>query len=145
MAKGATEEQQAKEIPIRENLFTQDAGGKPRLILTRCRSCAGTFYPVVPMCPSCIQEGTTERLEVDGSGRLVAFTTVMRGLPGYDSPYALACVDLNSGPSVISQLEDWQGQLLRLGMPVELVIGRIKREKNGSVVVGPKFRPLSAD
>jgi uncharacterized OB-fold protein len=130
------------EIPIRENLFTISPDGKPKLIVSRCRDCGGTFYPKEVVCPSCIKDGSLETIEIGGRGKIVAFTKVMRGLPGYDSPYILACLQLDEGPSVIAQLEDWQNVPLAMNMTVELVIGRIKEEKNGAMIIGPKFKPL---
>jgi uncharacterized OB-fold protein len=131
------------EIPIRKNLFTVGPDGSPKLICSRCRECGNTFYPKEKMCPSCVKEGTLERVEIRGRGRIVSFTQVMRGLPGYDSPYILACIELDGGPSLIAQLEGWQGVAVKTHMPVELVIGRIKQEKNGTVVIGPKFKPVA--
>jgi uncharacterized OB-fold protein len=81
-------------------------------------------------------------MEIDGRGKIVAFTKVARGLPGYDSPYILACLELDEGPSVIGQLEAWQNVPLSTGMKVELVIGKIKEEKSGAKIIGPKFKPL---
>ena len=130
-------------IPIRKNLFTVSPDGSPRLICSRCRECGNTFYPKEKICPSCVKEETLETVEVRGRGRIVSFTQVMRGLPGYDSPYILACIELDGGPSLIAQLEGWQGATVKTGMPVELVIGRIKQEKNGTVLIGPKFKPVA--
>jgi uncharacterized OB-fold protein len=41
-----------------------------------------------------------------------------------------------------AQLADWADVDLRTGMRVELVIGQIKRDADGTVVTGPKFRPV---
>jgi uncharacterized OB-fold protein len=65
-----------------------------------------------------------------------------RGLPGFDSPYALGTIALDAGPGFIGQLHDWQGKALTPGMRVRLAIDRIKREKDGSEIVGPKFAPV---
>ncbi len=64
------------------------------------------------------------------------------GLPGFDAPYALGTVALDAGPGFIGQLHDWQGKALRPGMRVRLAIARIKAEKDGTEVVGPKFVPV---
>lgn len=136
-------EKKPSEVPIRENLFTFDSDGRPKLICSRCEQCGDTFYPEELMCPTCIKENTIKSIEIDGRGKIISFTKVARGLPGYDSPYVLACLELDEGPSVIAQLQDWQDVNLAINMPVELVIGRIKQEKNGTTLVGPKFKPLS--
>jgi uncharacterized OB-fold protein len=89
-----------------------------------------------------MREGTLSDYEFDGSGRIVAFTTVHRGISGFDSPYALAVVSLDAGPSFIGQLHDWQGQDLEIGQRVELVIAPIKRDAAGNEIIGPKFHPI---
>jgi uncharacterized OB-fold protein len=143
MSKTTLESVATEGIPIRDNLFIIDAEGRSNLIVSHCKECGQKFYPLVPMCPSCIKEDTVDTLEIRGRGRIVSFTKVLRGLPGYDSPYVLACIELDEGPSVIAQLQDYKEIELRINMPVELVIGKIKQEKDGSIIVGPKFKPLS--
>jgi uncharacterized protein len=132
------------EIPIRQNLFAapSEADDEPRLIGSHCRECGGTFFPKEEMCPMCVKEGTVEIALLNGRGKLVSFTQVMRGMPGFESPYALGCIELDEGPTLIAQLQDWQGLVLETNMPVELVIGRIKTDEKGNTVVGPKFKPL---
>lgn len=142
MEQGKDKSSDAVEVSIRRNLFIIGADGRPKLIVGRCRRCHLIFYPKEPVCPICIEVGTLETIEIDGKGKIISFTRVMRGLPGYDSPYTLACIELDAGPSLIAQLQDWQEVELKLHMPVELVIGRIKTEKNGNIIVGPKFKPL---
>ena len=134
-----------KRIPIRDKLFVETADdGKPRLIGSRCRETGQVFFPRETMNPVTMQEGTLEDHLFDGAGKLVAWTVIGRGLPGFDSPYAMGTFELDAGPSFIAQLHDWQGKTLRVGQRVALVIERIKTEKDGSVVVGPKFQPQEA-
>lgn len=133
----------AKRQPIRDGLFIEAPGdGRPRLLGSRCRETGQVFFPRETMNPVTMRDGTLEDHAFDGGGTLVAWTAIGRGLPGFDSPYAMATVELDAGPSFIAQLHEWQGRSLRAGQRVELVIERIKTEKDGTVVVGPKFRPL---
>ena len=83
-----------------------------------------------------------EPARVEGSGALYSFTKVVRGLTGFPSPYMLGVIQLDAGPSMMAQLDGWQTVTLKEGMRVELVIGRIKQEADGTVVIGPKFRPI---
>jgi uncharacterized OB-fold protein len=126
-------------LPIRPDLFVE--GEVPRLVGSRDRLTGQVFFPAEVMNPVTMTEGTLERHEFAGDGTLVAWTVVGRGLPGFDSPYALGTIALHAGPAFIGQLHDWQGKDLRPGMPVKLTIGRIKAEKDGTVVIGPKFVP----
>jgi uncharacterized OB-fold protein len=93
------------------------------------------------MNPNTRKPDTLENVEIDGAGRIVSFTTVQRSLPGFRSPYALAMIELDAGPSLIAQLDDWEEKPIGLGTRVDLVIGVIKTERDGTRVVGPKFRP----
>ena len=127
-------------VPIRPDLFV--AAEPPLLVGSRDRASGQVFFPAETMNPVTMAEGTLERHEFDGAGTLVAWTVIGRGLPGFDSPYALGTIALDAGPGLIGQLHEWQGKALRPGMRVRLAIGRIKREKDGTEVVGPKFVPV---
>jgi hypothetical protein len=134
----------SEEVPIRENLFTKPSGSddEPKLICSRCKECGSTFFPKEEMCPVCIKEGTLDTVKVSGKGKLLSFTRVWRGLPGFDSPYAMGCIEIDEGPVLIAQLQDWQDVELKIGMPVQLVIGKIKQGKDWKTFIGPKFKPL---
>lgn len=136
----------AVRTPIRPDLFVEgDAQTPPRLVGSRDRITGQVFFPAEAMNPVTMREGTLQRHEFEGGGTLVAWTVIARGLPGFDSPYALATVQLDAGPSFIGQLHEWQGKPLESGMRVRLAIGRIKRDKDGSEVVGPMFVPVVAE
>lgn len=128
-----------KRVPIRPGLFVE--GDPPLLVGSRDRETGEVFFPAEAMNPKTMREGTLERHTFEGAGTLVAWTVIGRGPPGFDSPYALGTIAFDAGPSFIGQLHDWQGTSLRTGMPVVLAIGRIKADKDGSEIVGPKFVP----
>ena len=134
-----TDPQVPARVPIRPNLFIE--GANPRLVGSRDRITGQVFFPAEAMNPVTMTEGTLEQHEFDGAGRLVAWTVVGRGLPGFESPYALGTIALDAGPGFIGQLHDWQGKALRPGMRVKLLVARIKVEKDGTEVIGPKFVP----
>lgn len=129
-------------VPIRPDLFVERPDEAPALVGARDRETGQVFFPAETMNPVTMREGTLERHEFDGAGTLVAWTVIGRGLPGFDSPYALGTIALDAGPGFIGQLHDWQGKALRPGMRVRLAIGRIKAEKDGTEVIGPKFVPV---
>jgi uncharacterized OB-fold protein len=130
------------EKPIRPDLYVDDT--PPRLVGSRDRDTGQVFFPAETMNPVLMREGTLDRHEFAGDGALVSWTIIARGLPGFDQPYALGTIALDAGPGFIAQLHDWQGKTLRAGMRVRLTIDRIKTEKDGVSVMGPKFVPVSA-
>jgi uncharacterized OB-fold protein len=126
---------------VRPNLFIAcGRDGRPKLLGSRCRETGQVFWPAEMMNPMTHRLGTLEPAEIDGAGRIVSFAVVARGLPGFASPYALAAIALDAGPTLIAQLDAWQEQKLAIGQPVDLVIGTIRSEKDGTRVIGPKFR-----
>lgn len=125
---------------LSDDLFV--AGPPPRLLGSRCRETGELFYPVQAMNPVTHRAGTMETCELGGTGRLVNFTRIHRGMPGYDSPLALGIVKLDAGPTLTAQLADWADVELRPGLRVDLVIGPIRTDPDGTRVLGPKFRPI---
>lgn len=136
-----TEAAAPRRTPIRPDLYVD--GDPPRLVGSRDRDTGQVFFPAEVMNPVTMRDDTLERHEFAGDGTLVAWTVIGRGLPGFDSPYALGTVQLDAGPSFIGQLHDWQRTALSAGMRVRLAIARIRAEKDGSEVVGPKFVPVA--
>lgn len=126
--------------PIREGLFLE--GPPPRLLGSRCRETGEVFYPAQVMNPTTCKAGTMEPAEIPGDGTLVNWSVISRAAPGFESPYAMAVIKLRAGPMLTTQLADWQKVALRTGMPVELVIGAIRHDPDGTAVTGPKFRPI---
>ncbi len=129
--------------PIREGIYRN--GAAPVLLGSQCQETGQVFWPAERFNPVTHKPGTMQPHEVPGRGRLHSFTTIARGLPGFPSPYALASIELDAGPTLIAQLTDWQDQDLTPGMPVELVIGTVKTKKDGTRVEGPLFRPVTAE
>ena len=119
------------------------SGDMPRLLGSHCPSCGGVFYPPVEDCPTEVLPGATKSVALSGRGRLVSYSVIKRGLPGFASPYALANIELEEGPTCIAQLQDWEADDLVPGRPVEFVVGQIRTDDEGNPVVGPKFKPLA--
>jgi uncharacterized OB-fold protein len=128
--------------PIRPGLFVERP--RPLLLGSQCKETGKVFFPAQRMNPETHTEGTMEPVRIEGSGTLYSFTKVVRGLSGFASPYMLGVIQLDAGPSLIAQLEGWQGLALKEGMRVELVVGQIKQEPDGTALIGPKFRPVPA-
>ncbi|WP_420637708.1 Zn-ribbon domain-containing OB-fold protein [Candidatus Poriferisocius sp.] len=123
--------------------LVDSSGEMPRLLGSRCPSCGNTFYPPVKDCPTEVLQGKAESVALSGRGRIVSFSVIQRGLPGFASPYALANIELEEGPTCIAQLEDWDSAALTLGQPVEFVVGVIRTDEDGDAVFGPKFKPTT--
>ncbi len=133
-----------KAIPIREGLFVipSKPNERPYLIGSRCKACGKTAFPKRAICSECFSE-ELELIPLSRKGKLYTFTIIGYPPPGVEAPYAIGYVDLPEGVRVFSILVDWEKENLRLGMDVELVIGRFKEDKEGNEVLTYKFRPVS--
>ncbi len=129
--------------PIREGIYRKGAHpGASVLLGSRCTKTGQVFWPAERFNPVTQQAGTMEPCDIEGAGRLHSVTTIARGLPGFPSPYALASIELDAGPTLLAQLTDWQDVDLYPGMPVALEIGTVKTKKDGTQIEGPLFRPV---
>jgi uncharacterized OB-fold protein len=135
------------EIPIREGcfVFADNDGARPRLIGTRCKQCGDVVFPKRKLCTLCDSDELMEEVFIGEKGTLYTYTIVRSGYPNFESPYILGLVELADGKDlrVLSQIEDCPLDEVRIGMPLELTIGKIKTDtKTGKTVVGHKYRPV---
>lgn len=118
--------------PIVEGWFT--TGDQPALIGSRCASCASTYFPPVPaegsFCrnPRCSSD-TFANVELSSRGVVWSYTDAQYQPPApYVAsdpyvPFALVCVTLPEGLSVIGQAATgFTVADLKVGAEVELVI-----------------------
>jgi uncharacterized OB-fold protein len=98
-----------------------DAARVGRLELQRCADCATLRYPVSDICPSCLSLASTwER--VSGDGEVYSFG-VFRHQYKHDwpTPYTVALIRLDEGPTLISNVVGCAPEDVRVGMPVSVV------------------------
>ena len=134
------------EIPIREGcfVFSNRQGGGPHLIGSRCRQCGDVVFPKRKLCTICDSDELMEEVFIGEKGKLYTYTIVRTGLANFETPYVLGLVELPESGNlrVLAQIEDCEPEEVRIGMPLELVIGKIKTDKaTGKTVIGHKYRP----
>ena len=135
------------EIPIREGcfVFPDNERTRPRLIGARCRRCGDVVFPKRKLCTLCESDELMEKVFIGEKGTLYTYTIVRVGHPYFEIPYILGLVELPEGKDlrVLAQIEDCSLDEVRIGMPLELTIGKIKTDPTtGRTVVGHKYRPL---
>lgn len=99
--------------PETENFWKEARAG--RLALRYCRSCEQFHYYPRSICPHCFSDQTEWRA-ARGSGTIHVFS-VMRRAP---VPYAVAYVELDEGPLMISNIVHCDFDALRIGQRVKL-------------------------
>lgn len=122
------------------------AAAERRLALPHCATCDRFVWYPREACPGC--DGQLDWRDVDGRGRLEAFTAVQRPLlPAYAPfcPYVCALVALDEAPGVrlVSQVVDCDPIQLACDIPLVLTFRELAPE-GGAPYLAPLFR-LAAD
>jgi uncharacterized OB-fold protein len=107
------------------------------LRLQKCNACSQVYFPPRPFCPQC---ASTDIAVVRASGRASLHSYVIhhRATPGFVPPYAIAVVELEEGPRMMTNIVETEQtpQALQLDMPLEVVFQRMTDE-----ILLPLFRP----
>ena len=125
--------------PTPETQHFWDGTRKGELRLQRCRDCGEIYFPPRPVCPACSSRNV-EVFRASGKGKLHSYVINHRQHPSFASPYSIALVRLDEGPTMLSNIVECEQtpEALVLDMPLEVTF-----EDNGDIAV-PLFRP-SAD
>ncbi len=131
---------------INNKMFSPDIENPIDQILmgSFCKDCNTIYFPQKRVCPNCMHIDRMELRELSKTGKLISFTTSYVGPPGFEPPYAYGWIDLPEGIRLFSLLTDCKPfeEKLRLDMPVEVVMDKIKVDSNGTEIYGYKFKPL---
>lgn len=127
---------------VREGLFDWPSE-KPSLIGHRCRLCGKVFFPKRFICPDCFKEGTLEEIKLSRRGKLYTFCILERGPMGFDPPYAVGYIDLPEGLRIYSILTEASLEKLEIGMEMDLVVEKIRKDLEGNEIIGYKFKPVA--
>src|SRR3977135_3016270 len=112
----------------------RQAGG---LRLQRCDACANVYFPPRPFCPACASRKVSV-FKASGKAKLYSYVIHHRPVPGFTPPYAIAVVELDEGPRMMSNIVDCPQtpEALELDMKLE-----VKFEKLDDKITLPLFRP----
>jgi uncharacterized OB-fold protein len=107
------------------------------LRLQRCDSCRKAYFPPRPFCPACASRAVSI-FRASGKGRLFSYVIHHRPVPGFTPPYAIAVVELDEGPRLMTNIVDCPQtpEALQLDMPVEVAFETLDDE-----ITLPLFRP----
>jgi uncharacterized OB-fold protein len=126
-------------LPTPETAPFWDGCANGELRLQRCVHCVEVYFPPRPMCPKCWSTDV-EWETVSGRGTLHSYVINYRPAPGFaeDAPYAIALVQLDEGPRLMSNIVDIDNvpEKLVLDMPLEVTF-----EQRGEITI-PQFRPI---
>ena len=121
--------------PETEHFWEGTRGGELRL--QRCDKCSKTYFPPRPFCPACASREVSI-VPASGKARLFSYVIHHRPVPGFTPPYAIAVVELEEGPRMMTNIVECPQtpEALQLDMPVEVVF-----ERQNDTITLPLFRP----
>jgi len=108
-----------------------------KLLIQRCGSCGHyQFYPRI-VCTDCMST-QVEWIQASGCGTVISFTIVRHTASeayAADVPYVVALIQLDEGPTMMSNVIDGDPERIKIGMPVEVTF-----ESWSANITVPKFR-----
>ena len=117
-----------------------DACAQGRLLLQRCGDCGHLqFYPRL-LCAACGSR-TLGWAEASGRGTVKTFTIIRRAVSAAfepDAPYVVALVELQEGPTLMSNIIGCDPASVAIGQPVQVAF-----EARGEGIAVPQFEPAA--
>lgn len=112
---GPTE--RARPVPSELTAEFWSAAASHQLVRPVCHDCGHSFFTPQVACPRCLSMQWSYQPS-SGRGTIYSVTTVHRApLPGFETPYQVAIVDLEEGWSMLANIED---EPAAIGDPVEV-------------------------
>ena len=113
-----------------------DATKAGKLTYQRCTACGGAFFRPEIACPSCLSQAWSWE-ESAGRGTLYSFSVSHRApTPAFTAPFIFACVDLDEGWSMFSNLIGLNPEDAGIGMPLQVTFHPVSDE-----LTLPLFKP----
>ena len=93
-----------KPLPTPETKHFWDGAKDGKLLLQRCGDTGRAYFPPRPFSP---YTGTRNVSVFEASGRatLLSYVIHHRPVPGFTPPYAIAVVELEEGPRMMTNIE----------------------------------------
>jgi uncharacterized OB-fold protein len=126
--------------PTPETQHYWDGTRAGELRLQRCSACAKVYFPPRPFCPGCASRDV-QVFAASGRATLHSYVISHRPMPGFEAPYAIAVVELEEGPRVMTNIVEspQTPEALQLDMPLEVVFEAVSDD-----ITLPLFKPATA-
>jgi uncharacterized OB-fold protein len=139
-----------KYIAVKDDFFSKPLYPleKVNLMGTRCRDCGEVFMGKAIACQQC-QSENLESIALSRTGKLYSYTINWNKPPGDYKvpepfrPYAVGLVELPEGIRLVSVLTGVDFDKIKIGIPLELSVEELYKDKEDNTVVTFKFRPQS--
>lgn len=123
--------------PTPETQHFWDGTRAGELRLQRCEACKQPYFPPRPFCPRCASRQVSV-FKASGRARLHSYIINHRPPKGFEAPYAIAVVELEEGPKMMTSIVECPQtpEALQLDMPLVATFEAITPE-----ISLPKFKP----
>jgi hypothetical protein len=113
-------------VPTPETKHFWEGTRAGELRLQRCDDCRHTYFPPRPFCPKCASRSVAV-VKASGKARLFSYVIHHRPAPGFTPPYAIAVVELDEGPRMMTNIVDCPPtpEALLLDMPLEVMFEKL--------------------
>lgn len=130
---------------IEESWFGQSPEGMV-LLGSKCESCGKVSFPKKYVCPDCFGD-KLKTVPLSKKGKLHTYAVSIMGPPEMEKPYVVGFIDLPEKIMLFSMLTDCgpvekTEKTLKIGMEMEMVFGKIRKDKSGQDIISYKFRPV---
>jgi uncharacterized OB-fold protein len=124
-------------VPTPETRHFWEGTQAGEIRLQRCADCAKVYFPPRPFCPACASRNVSV-FRASGRARLFSYVIHHRPAPGFTPPYAIAVVELEEGPRMMTNIVECPQtpEALLLDMALEPAFTRFSDE-----ITLPLFRP----
>jgi len=115
--------------PTPETQHFWDGTREGEIRLQRCDACAKAYFPPRPFCPACGGRKVSV-FKASGRGKLYSYVIHHRPVPGFTPPYAIAVVELEEGPRMMTNIVGCPQtpEALQLDMKLEPAFEKIDDE-----------------
>ncbi len=124
-------------VPTPETQHYWDGAKRGELLIQQCDDCSTHYFPPRPFCPNC---GSRNVKVKKASGKATLYSYVISHMlrPGQEDPFAIAVVELEEGPRMMTNIVDCPQtpEALLLDMPLEVTF-----EEWDETITLPKFKP----
>ncbi len=136
----ATRPRRALPVPTPETQHFWDGAKAGELRLQRCDQCDHVYFPPRPFCCECGSRSVSV-FKASGRASLYSYVINHRPHPAFDGPYAIAVVELEEGPRMMTNIVDTPQtpEALILDMLLDVVFEELSDD-----ISLPKFRPAEA-
>lgn len=126
--------------PTPETQHYWDGAKEGELRLQQCNTCTNTYFPPRAFCPECGSRDV-KVTKASGKGRLYSYIINHLPSPGFEGPFAVAIVELEEGPRLMSNILDCEQtpEALELDMPLEVTFEKLSDE-----ITLPQFKPAKS-